>query len=115
MMSPGRPTIRLTRVVPSSGEAKIAMSPRCGSLPRVRRVVVNGMRKPYADLSTRMRSPSTIVGFIEPLGTYIQSATAERNTIMRTKNARKPRFAESADFIPDRRDIAISSQVDDQQ
>src|SRR5689334_21731625 len=27
-----------------------------------------------------MRSPSTIVGFIEPLGTYIQSATAERNT-----------------------------------
>src|SRR5579862_5097214 len=34
-----------------------------------------------------MRSPSTIVGFIEPVGTYIQSATAERNTSMRPKNS----------------------------
>ncbi len=31
-----------------------------------------------------MRSPSTIVGFIEPVGTSFQSATAERRKLITT-------------------------------
>jgi hypothetical protein len=46
------------------------------------------MRSPKARLSTRSRSPSRIVGFIDPVGTVIQFAHAERKT---NRSARKSR------------------------
>src|SRR6185437_14703112 len=53
--------------------------PRLGSAHRATCQVVNGTFRPYASLFTQMRSPSTIVGRIDPLGTTFQSATADLN------------------------------------
>src|ERR1051326_7127766 len=54
------------------------MSPRCGLSHSARCTVVNGTLRSYASLFTYTRSPSRIVGFIEPVGTSFQSANDER-------------------------------------
>src|SRR4051794_41073369 len=69
---------RLTRRVPSLGESNTTISPRDG-LPHWKMCsVVNGTFRSYASLFTKMRSPSMMVGFIEPVGTTFQSASDER-------------------------------------
>src|SRR5690349_4837071 len=77
MVSPGPAMTRLTRRVPSLGEKKTTISPRCGVLHSARRQRVNGTLRSNASLFTKTRSPSRMVGFIEPLGTQFQSAIAD--------------------------------------
>src|SRR5436309_2191009 len=57
------------------------MSPRCGSPHFAISIVVNGTLRSYASLLTTTRSPSWMVGFIEPVGTSFQSASAERSEL----------------------------------
>src|SRR5687768_13214930 len=78
-VSPARPATRFTSRCPSAGERKTTTSPRFGSAQCPTYQVVNGTRSPYASLFMKMRSPSMMVGFIEPDGTMFQSAMAERN------------------------------------
>src|SRR5437773_2120351 len=40
-----------------------------------------------------MRSPSRMVGFMEPVGTVFQSPSALRNRIINTRNSVKPRYS----------------------
>src|SRR6185436_4059879 len=40
-----------------------------------------------------MRSPSRMVGFMEPVGTVFQSASALRNSTMRTTNSANPQYS----------------------
>src|SRR5262245_20906521 len=54
------------------------MSPRFGSAQVASRHVVKGTLRSNASLFTNTRSPSRIVGFMEPVGTSFQSAMAER-------------------------------------
>src|ERR1043166_528355 len=54
------------------------MSPRWGFAHWARCHVVNGTFRSYANLLTKIRSPSRIVGFMEPEGTSFQSASDDR-------------------------------------
>src|SRR5439155_5837424 len=90
-VSPGTATTRLTSRVPSLGESKTTISPRFGFDHSAMWIVVNGTFRSYASLFTKMRSPSMIVGFIEPVGTTFQSAIADRtekSAISRTNSGR---------------------------
>src|SRR5579871_1879788 len=91
MRSPGTATTRFTRRIPFAGDGNTMMSPRFGSAHFARSHVVKGTFRSYASLFTKMRSPTRIVGIIDPLGTSFQSAIAERNgaTIAVTNNAGK--------------------------
>src|SRR2546428_2164507 len=93
MRSPGTPTTRFTRRVPSTGEKSTTMSPRCGSPHLKSATVVNGIFKSYASLFTTTRSPSSMVGFMEPVGTSFQSASADRNELTTSSIARKTRIS----------------------
>src|SRR5687768_2605132 len=75
--------MRLTRRSPSAGDQKTMMSPRFGSPHVINLRVVKGTFRSYASLSTKIRSPSRMVGFIEPVGTSFQSATADRKELIR--------------------------------
>src|SRR5687768_2153464 len=75
--------MRLTRRRPSAGDQKTIMSPRFGSAHVINLRVVKGTFRSYASLSTKIRSPSRMVGFIEPVGTSFQSATADRKEPIR--------------------------------
>src|ERR1700691_5914456 len=54
------------------------MSPRLGLDHWARCHLVNGTLKSYAILSTKTRSPTRMVGCMEPDGTWFQSASDER-------------------------------------
>src|SRR5687768_15668240 len=75
--------MRLTRRRPSAGDQKTIMSRRFGSAHVINLWVVKGTFRSYASLSTKIRSPSRMVGFIEPVGTSFQSATADRKEPIR--------------------------------
>src|SRR6187551_3203707 len=77
MVSPGTATTRFTSRTPSCGEKKTTISPRDGLSHSPRRWRVKGTLRSYASLFTNTKSPSRIVGFIEPVGTQFQSATAD--------------------------------------
>src|ERR1044071_3319327 len=94
MRSPGIPTTRFTSRVPPSGEKKTTISPRLGSLHLAMRQVVKGTFKSYASLLTKIRSPSRIVGFMDPVGTSFQSAMEERKVVSTTAAKRKGRSEE---------------------
>src|ERR1035441_8526683 len=79
MRSPGTATTRFTSRIPSAGDGNTMMSPRCGSAHLAICQVVNGTLRSYASLLIKIRSPTKMVGIIEPLGTSFQSATADRN------------------------------------
>src|ERR1017187_2959106 len=79
MRSPGTATTRFTSRIPSAGDGNTTMSPRCGSAHLAICQVVNGTLRSYASLLMKIRSPTKMVGIIEPLGTSFQSATADRN------------------------------------
>src|ERR1017187_2810013 len=79
MRSPGTATTRFTSRIPSAGDGNTMISPRCGSAHLATCQVVNGTLRSYASLLIKIRSPTKMVGIIEPLGTSFQSATADRN------------------------------------
>src|ERR1017187_9900312 len=79
MRSPGMATTRFTSRIPSAGDGNTMMSPRCGSAHLAICQVVNGTLRSYASLLIKIRSPSRIVGIMDPVGTSFQSATADRN------------------------------------
>src|SRR6476660_1354212 len=47
-----------------------------------------------------MRSPSTMVGFMEPVGTVFQSAKALRNRTIRTRNSVQLRYSRNSFMGP---------------
>ena len=55
--------------LPAAGESSTTMSPRDGPAGSVITTFVHGTRTPYAVLSTITRSPTSIVGIIDPVGT----------------------------------------------
>src|SRR5262249_24682134 len=81
------------------GEKSTTMSPRFGSLHFAISIVVNGILRSYANLLTTTRSPSSMVGFIEPVGTSFQSARAERSELITRSIARKTRISYQTFFL----------------
>src|SRR5688500_6080764 len=64
------------------------MSPRAGVPSFMSEIDVNGTRRSYASLFTKIRSPSWMVGSIDPDGTSYQSASDER--ALNTTSAMSP-------------------------
>src|SRR5438067_13786793 len=58
------------------------------------------MRTSYASLFTSIRSPSRIVGFMEPVGTTFQSASALRKMTIKIMKSARPLYSRHALIRP---------------
>src|SRR6266550_2358511 len=92
-------TTRFTSRVPSTGEKRTTISPRFGSPHFAISIVVNGTLRSYASLLTTTRSPSWIVGFIEPVGTSFQSARADRSELTTSSIRTKTLISSNSFFL----------------